>query len=122
MSRDGTNFAPGARRHCGNFRTAPATAAACSAARCGPIGRLNTESRHGFGQRKCSFFPASFGIGAGQMRGNGIVNQSSDARLRQMVLKNIALLMPDDKQVPDGLGPRGNKWQGQTGKAVKLSK
>src|ERR1035437_9535697 len=53
-------------------------------------------------------------IGAREVRGDGVMDQRRDAGLGQLLLQRVPLRMPDDKQVPDWISPRGNKGQYKT--------
>ena len=85
---------------------------------------------HFFGDGKVAGLSADAGVGSGQMRRNGIVNQGADASFSERGLQVIAPLrgalgratgMAHGKEMPDRLGPFGNEGQLQRGRAAQFS-
>ena len=87
-----------------------------------PYGQAENGIRELFGdgeEREC----VSGGIGAGEVGGDGIVDQRADTGGGQFFLEVVALRSPHDEEVPDGVGPLGNggeSYAGDTGQAFKV--
>ena len=53
------------------------------------------------------------GVGAGEMRGHGVMDQGADARLAELLLNRVTLRVADHEEMPDGVGPGGDERQNQ---------
>ena len=63
----------------------------------------NAQHRIGqlFGERKIAPFPATAGVGFGQVRRNRIMDERSNPGLVQTFLQFVTERMPDNKQMPN---------------------